>query len=141
MPKQVRKSRKIVNKKPVGLGDVIEKVTKVTGVKKIVKELFGDDCGCDKRKDKLNLQFEIGSHQAQRCLTEEHYQSYGTYIKERLENTFQVKEVSMLVDLYAHVFAIQYDKRTFCINCSGSARRLKTMQDKLDLIYTSYEKN
>ena len=37
-----------------GLGDVIEKVTEATGIKKAIKWLAGDDCGCDERKEKLN---------------------------------------------------------------------------------------
>jgi len=36
-----------------GLGDSIEKLTEVTGIKKIV----GDDCGCAKRRDALNRIF------------------------------------------------------------------------------------
>ena len=36
------------------LGDLIEKITKITGIKWIVKKIWGDDCGCDKRKDKAN---------------------------------------------------------------------------------------
>ena len=40
-----------------GLGDMIEKVTKKTGVKWVVEkvaEKTGKDCGCGKRRDKLN---------------------------------------------------------------------------------------
>ena len=39
-----------------GLGDTIEKFTKVTGIKKIVDKTT-DDCGCGKRKEKLNKLF------------------------------------------------------------------------------------
>ena len=42
--------------KSKGLGDSIEKFTKATGIKKIVEKLPGD-CGCKKRKDKLNKLF------------------------------------------------------------------------------------
>ena len=43
-----------------GLGDTIEKLTTVTGVKKVVtavSNLTGKDCGCNKRKDTLNRIF------------------------------------------------------------------------------------
>ena len=50
--------------KSKGLGDTIEKFTKVTGVKSFTDILarngvFGEkkDCGCNKRKDKLNKVF------------------------------------------------------------------------------------
>jgi len=42
--------------KSKGLGDTVEKITKITGVKKVV-EMITDDCGCDKRKEKLNKLF------------------------------------------------------------------------------------
>jgi hypothetical protein len=46
--------------KSKGLGDTIEKVTKATGIKKIVdtvSKATGKPCGCNKRKDKLNRAF------------------------------------------------------------------------------------
>jgi len=36
------------------LGDLIELITRYTGIKYIVKKVFGDDCGCDKRQEQLN---------------------------------------------------------------------------------------
>lgn len=42
--------------KSKGLGDTIAKITKVTGIKKVV-EAITDDCGCDKRQDTLNRVF------------------------------------------------------------------------------------
>jgi hypothetical protein len=44
-------------KKIKGLGDAIEKVTTVTGIKKVVdtvSKAIGKDCGCNKRKEALN---------------------------------------------------------------------------------------
>ena len=50
--------------KSKGLGDSIEKLTKTTGIKTLVENIFADeiktgkkDCGCDKRKEKLNKLF------------------------------------------------------------------------------------
>jgi hypothetical protein len=41
--------------KSKGLGDSIEKITTATGIKKIVDVATkGKDCGCNKRKEKLN---------------------------------------------------------------------------------------
>ena len=44
-------------KKSKGLGDTIEKITKATGIDKIVKKTIGNDCGCDERKQLLNKIF------------------------------------------------------------------------------------
>jgi hypothetical protein len=36
------------------LGDLIEIITTYTGIKWLVKKLYKEDCGCDKRKEQLN---------------------------------------------------------------------------------------
>ena len=50
-----------INKmKSRGLGDTIEKITKATGIKKVVdtvSKVTGKPCGCGKRKDTLNRVF------------------------------------------------------------------------------------
>ena len=46
--------------KSKGLGDSIEKIAKVTGIKKAVdnySDKTGKDCGCGSRKDTLNRMF------------------------------------------------------------------------------------
>jgi len=36
------------------LGTTLEKIFKLIGVAWIVKKIWGEDCGCDKRKEKLD---------------------------------------------------------------------------------------
>ena len=43
--------------KSKGLGDTIAKVTKATGIERVVKAVVGDDCGCAERQEKLNKLF------------------------------------------------------------------------------------
>ena len=43
--------------KSKGLGDTIDKFTRSTGIKTVVKKVVGSNCGCDKRKDSLNRMF------------------------------------------------------------------------------------
>ena len=46
--------------KSKGLGDSIEKITKATGINKVVNavsKVTGKDCGCNKRKQTLNSMF------------------------------------------------------------------------------------
>jgi len=44
--------------KSKGFGDTIENFTKATGIKKVVEKVTGKkDCGCKKRKEKLNEMF------------------------------------------------------------------------------------
>lgn len=49
-----------MDNKSKGLGDSIEKFTAMTGIQKVVhkvSQLTGKDCGCNKRKEKLNQMF------------------------------------------------------------------------------------
>ena len=49
-----------MTKKSKGLGDSIEKITKATGIKKVVdtvSKVVKKDCGCAERKDTLNRLF------------------------------------------------------------------------------------
>ena len=46
-----------------GLGDVVEAVTTVTGVKAVTEaaaKAIGKDCGCKARKERLNEAYPIG---------------------------------------------------------------------------------
>tara|TARA_R110001606_G_scaffold311404_1_gene458311 strand:- start:989 stop:1132 length:144 start_codon:yes stop_codon:yes gene_type:complete len=43
----------------LNVGDWIAKLTKVTGIKWLVKKIYKDkDCGCDKRQESLNQIFK-----------------------------------------------------------------------------------
>ena len=51
--------------RPRGLGDSIEKITKATGIKKVVdvvSKVTGKDCGCGKRKNSLNRLFPYNTN-------------------------------------------------------------------------------
>jgi len=46
--------------KSKGLGDTIEKITTITGIKKVaeaITKVTGKDCGCKARRDALNRAF------------------------------------------------------------------------------------
>lgn len=46
-----------LGKSSEGLGDTIDKITTVTGIKAAVKAVAGDDCGCEERRKRLNEMF------------------------------------------------------------------------------------
>lgn len=121
-------------KKSQGLGDTIEKVTKVTGIKKAV-ELFsnGKDCGCEERKQKLNHLFP--SNLKARCLTEEEYTQWNDF-REEDKKTLTSKEVDWLCKMYSDVFNRQYWRPT-CGNCAS--RKLITMIKRMDKVMETYE--
>ena len=109
-------------KQSKGLGDTIAKVTKATGIDKVVKFLLGDDCGCDERKEKLNKLFAYPTE----CLNETEYKY--------LENCFNVRrsyimplEQKDLMKIYSRVFNQKISSD--CGSCSirGKIKDLKNL--------------
>ena len=128
----------IKNKPAKGLGDIVEDITKATGIKKAVKAIFGDDCGCEERKKKLNRIDLPRRFNAVRCLDEEQYNEYKEYIQRRTL-AYSAEDARLLVRLFAHVFAVQYNSNDLCMNCTGSFKILKKLSDNLDIVFNSYK--
>ena len=94
-----------------GLGDTIAKVTEATGIKKAVKFLAGEDCGCDERQERLNRVFKYKNPE---CLNEQEYEYIADWIengKDKLNNK-QLKEMNVI---YNRVFK----KKFRCQKCSA----------------------
>ena len=115
-------------KKSRGLGDTIEKIIKATHLDIFVN---GKDCGCEKRKEKLNELFPYRFKA--RCLTEEEYNSWKEF-KAIRTLTISKEQVDYICELYASVFNRQLWKP--CSSCSP--KPLISMIDKLDKVYSSY---
>ncbi len=45
---------KMITIKDKGFGDTVERFTSATGIKTVVKAVFGDNCGCNERQEWLN---------------------------------------------------------------------------------------
>lgn len=108
-------------KKSKGLGDDIEKITEATGIKKLVKFIAGEDCGCDRRKMKLN---QIFRHNKLECLNEDEYKFLSMYLaKKRKDATHEDR-----IKLYAinnRIFN-KNEKVSSCISCVNAiVRRLE----------------
>lgn len=118
-------------KKSRGLGDTIEKVIKATGLQIFVE---GKDCGCEKRKEKLNELFPYRFKA--RCLTEQEYNSWKDFKAVRTL-TISREQVNYVCELYASVF-----NRPIWFPCAScSPKPLISMIDKLDKVYDSYSVN
>jgi len=104
-------------KKATGLGDTIEQITEVTGIKTVVEKFSkatGIDCGCDKRKETLNKLF---SYHKPNCLVEEDY-NYLTDFFSRLKGQVSVNDQYKLIEVYFRVF----NQRLENSNCSSCWR-------------------
>ena len=122
-------------KESKGLGDDIEKITKATGIKKVVDtfaELTGIDCGCDARKAKLNKLFPRRTQPL--CLEEGEYTTLKQFFDDF--NGREVKEMYQepLSRIHSRVFQHKY-----YIPCSCNPREWSTHIADLKKIYGEYE--
>ena len=135
--------RKTRVKTTKGAGDMVEKITKKTGIKKVV-ELFanGKDCGCDKRKEKLNA-IRVPKKITVNCFDETQYNEYKNFIDTRKvkmlgaskgKGTLSVKEVSFVSNLYANITNTPPFKP--CSTCS--AKPVIRMIEVLDQVFNTY---
>ena len=121
------------DKQPEGLGDRIEQFTKATGIKKLVKWAFGDDCGCQERKEKLNKMFP--RRLKPECLEEKEY----NYLKGIGIDKFHAHTVidgpmqRSLLPIYNRVFK----KRQEFSSCGTCVNGVIT---ELRKVLTAYEK-
>ena len=94
-----------------GLGDTIAKVTEATGIKKAVKFLAGEDCGCDERQERLNRIFKYNNPE---CLNKQEYEYIADWIENGNDklNSKQLKEMNVI---YNRVFK----KKFKCQKCSA----------------------
>lgn len=124
-------------KELIQLGDAIEKVTKATGIKAIVKHLVGEDCGCEERKEALN---EWGEKITNRItnllrrktnpLTEDEYDYLHNYFTSG-QRMVRPSEQLRLLEINNRVFnqKLQY---TTCGSC------VIEMVNQLKLVYNAY---
>ena len=122
--------------KEIGIGDVVEKITKATGIKKAVEWLAnGKDCGCDKRKEKLN-ELDIKFRLDPNCMVESEYNWFTKYLERHQDNHYTKPDVYELVRFYARVFRI---RPKVCANCNGGVKSMQNIVSDLKIIYSTYE--
>ena len=109
-----------------GLGDTVEKITKATGIKKAVKFLAGEDCGCDERKEKLNEMFR---YRKPECLTELEFDLIKTAIDTN-KNKFTPSEQEEYKNIYERIFKVKVE----CTPCSFA----KVVWKDLLAVYNQY---
>ena len=112
--------------KSKGLGDTVEKITEKTGIKKLVKFIAGDDCGCEERKEKLNKLFSYNNKIE--CLQEDEYNYLHEWFS-KSRNTVSPIEQQELRKIYNRAFNKHTDPS--CI---------RDLVDQLRQLYNEYNK-
>lgn len=116
--------------KGVGLGDIVETVTKATGVKAVVTFLTGGDCGCEERKKRLN-KFDFRGRKPL-CLLEGEY----SFLHEFFErDPFEASplEVQRFREIYGRVFQVNTSAIGSCDGC------IRDIIKDLKNVYSTYE--
>ena len=117
-----------------GLGDDIAKVTKATGIDKLVKWVLGEDCGCKERREEANREHPYRQFE---CPTEDQYNwmkeffnsdKFIIYLKsERISAGPEEQEVihGILNRCYLHNYT-----KPMCASCiNGRVNQLKVLYD------------
>ena len=109
-----------------GLGDTVEKITKATGIKKAVKFLAGEDCGCNERKKKLN---ELFRYKKPECFTESEFDLIKMAVDTK-KNKFNPEEQETYKNIYERIFKVKVE----CTPCSFA----KVVWKDLLSVYNQY---
>ena len=109
-----------------GLGDTIEKITEATGIKKMVKWLAGEDCGCEERKEALN---KVWRYRKTKCLTESEYNWLTDFFNQG--GTYRPSGKRKLFEIYNRVFSAKQGD-TNCKSC------IRDIVNKMRRVYETY---
>lgn len=120
-----------------GMGDVVEKITKATGIKAVVDKVadaFDADCGCDERKSKLN---DLIRFRPKDCLTEEEFNYLSNFYSEKLNKfdsniTLSIEQQQKLIDIFNRIMPKRVSMTT-CGPCFNG-----TVYKPLSKVYSTY---
>lgn len=115
--------------KSKGLGDTIDKITTATGIKKVVKWIAGEDCGCLERQIALNKLFPYTTKQ--NCLVEEEYNWLHNYMSTHRQVISRDEQHKML-EIYNRVFEANKQSSS-CGSC------VKELYNTLNKLYKAYD--
>lgn len=125
--KEYKEWKKKYDQASEGLGDTIEKVTKATGVKKLVEWIAGEDCGCDQRKEVLNKLFRYNKPL---CLEEDEYNYLSNFFSTH-KGVIKTQTQGDLLKIYNRIFRTNKQK-------SGCGSCVKSMIGELQKVYKTY---
>ena len=111
-----------------GFGDTVAKFTEATGIDKVVHFIAGEDCGCDKRKEKLN---KIFPYKVPECLKEEEYNTLTNLLPNMAVKVRPSDQLAFL-KVYNRVFKTN-EQPTSCASC------LNDMLRKIKMVYNEYQ--
>ena len=129
LDKRTKEYKQWKSKQPAkGIGDVVETVLQKTGIANVAKFVLGEDCNCDKRRDKLN---KLWPFKNVKCLEENEYQFLHKWFK-TTKNAITHDEHVTMVNIYNRVF----NMNTEVSDCTGC---IKQKVQELKKLYLEYK--
>lgn len=117
-----------------GLGDVVEAITKATGIKAIV-EAVTDNCGCNDRKKNWNKIRLFKKNLVPRCLTDDEKSEWKLFRENQEWRIEGIKlfdaDINYIWSTYQSAFNVSVSKP--CTNCSPAP--LIYMMEDIDKLY------
>lgn len=107
------KLKENIDNKSKGVGDTIAKITKATGVDKLVKFIAGEDCGCSERQEKLN---ELFNYKNVNCISEEDYNYVKDYFALKTSKVTNEQKIR-LITIHNTLFNKRQKTNTSCTPC------------------------
>lgn len=102
-----------IEKQSKGLGDTIAKITKATGIDKVVKFIAGEDCGCDERQERFNKEYK---YKNVKCLKEDDYKYLSNFLANK-GSTISYDDRVRVIGIYNYVFSANEKRTTSCSSC------------------------
>ena len=137
----MKKQRKPRKPKSEGLGDTIEKITKATGIKKVVEaweKKTGKDCGCEERRVKLNKLIRYA--RTINCMTLDQYNRWAlerAIITEQTKrNEIKMPQLKAIYEIHRAVYGLPLEIP--CMTCTKSYKLWLSMVEQLETIYKTY---
>ena len=110
-----------------GVGDKIADFTKLTGIQATVKRLFGEDCGCEERQEKINTFFGKPVNP----LNEDDY----IFLDEVINGSKKIspRQQMRMKDIFERTFNKKV--KSNCLSCSF----VKSIYNPLEKLFNKYE--
>ncbi len=112
-----------------GLGDIVDEITTKTGVKKLVKDIFGNNCGCEDRKKWLN---KYTPWAVNRKMTEGQLSVYNRLKHFRKEQTIPADANRAITELFNEVY--QPEVKAEPVTCSSCIGELYSRLESLSFV-------
>lgn len=119
-----------------GLGDIVARITKITGVDGVVRKFTkatGIDCGCDKRKELLNKLFPLKRKRVE-CMTRSQYEIWTIFREGHTTETLSIPQQEVIVTLHAELFNHKKVRP-----CTCDPAKWREYISDINLIYGTYK--